>query len=168
MIPSSIAMLGSPCPQTMEAFGILSASLNGVACSTSWLWNMVVMLVSRAMTTEMPTDEPMLRMSVQSAAPSVRNSPGRLAKAIVLSGTKMKPRPNPCAIELTTIVPAETSRFQPTMSQRDETDENHDPIIDPAAQSADYEHPHECADAARAEQNAAREHRVIEQVLNEW
>ena len=94
-----------------------SASLNGVTCSTSWLWNCIVMLVSCAMTTEMPTDEPMLRISVHSAAPSVRNSPGRVAKAIVLSGTKTKPSPNPCAIELIAIVLAETSSVQPTISQ---------------------------------------------------
>ena len=98
------ARLGRPCPDSIEASGIRIASLNGVTCSTSWLWYMVIMLVSRAMTIEMPTDEPMLRISVHSAAPSVRSSPGRLAKAMVLSGTKMKPSPNPCAIELIAIV----------------------------------------------------------------
>ncbi len=53
------------------------------------------MLVSSAITTEMPTEEPMLRISVQSAAPSVRNSAGRLAKAMVFSGTNTKPSPKP-------------------------------------------------------------------------
>src|SRR6185312_16115101 len=148
MIPSSIARLGSPCPPSREASGILRASLNGVTCSTSWLWNMVVMLVRRAMTTEMPTDEPMLRISVHSAAPSVRSAAGRVAKAIVFSGTKMKPSPNPWTIELIAMVSAETS-------------------VDQAAEPPDQEHRHECADTARAEQIAARQHRVAEQHLDE-
>ena len=57
------------------------------------------MLVSWAMTIEMPTDEPMLRISVHSAAPSVRNALGSVAKATVLSGTKTKPRPTPWTTE---------------------------------------------------------------------
>ena len=76
---------------------------------------MVIELVSRAMTIEMPTAEPMLRISVHSAAPSVLSSPGRLAKAMVLSGTKMKPRPMPCAIALMAIVRADTSSDQLTI-----------------------------------------------------
>ena len=57
--------------------GIFSASLNGVMNSASWLWNTVMLLIRLAMISEMPTDEPMLRISVHSAAPSVRNSRGQ-------------------------------------------------------------------------------------------
>ena len=75
------------------------------------------MLVSWAMISEMPIEEPRFRVSVQIAAPSVRKSPGRVAKATVLSGTKTKPSPTPCTTLSIAIARADVSGVQPTITQ---------------------------------------------------
>ena len=76
-----------------------------------------MLLVRLAMTRLMPTEEPRLRISVHSAAPSVRISPGSVAKAMVLSGTNTKPEADALADRCrSSIVHAETSGVQPTIS----------------------------------------------------
>ena len=60
------------------------------------------------MISDMPIDEPRLRISVQIAVPSVRNSPGNVANAMVFSGTNTKPRPKPCKTPSTPIAVPET------------------------------------------------------------
>ena len=69
---------------------------------------------------EMPTDEPMLRTSANTAAPSLRSAGSSVEKTIVESGTKISPEPSAakgarnaalsCAsgmpVEAPTIVPA--------------------------------------------------------------
>ena len=55
----------------------------------------VVVLVSCAITIEMPIELPMLRTSVRIAVPSVRRWPGSVANATVLNGTKTRPSAEP-------------------------------------------------------------------------
>ena len=55
----------------------------------------IVVLVSCAITIEMPIELPMLRTSVRIAVPSVRRWPGSVVNATVLSGTNTRPRPKP-------------------------------------------------------------------------
>ena len=46
------------------------------------------------MISEMPTEEPRFRISVQSAAPSVRKSPGSVAKATVFKRHENEAQPD--------------------------------------------------------------------------
>ena len=97
--PLSVAVSSTP-------LACASASLNGVTYSTSRACVSVDFCVSSAITTEMPTELPMLRTSVRIALPSVRRCPGRVANATVLSGTNTKPTPNPWITPTTTMVDA--------------------------------------------------------------
>ena len=79
----------------------------------------MVLLVSWAITIEMPIELPMLRIRRQEAVASVRNSPGSVAKATVFSGTKTKPRPKPWTMPDTMIVLAEVFGEKPSSAERD-------------------------------------------------
>jgi hypothetical protein len=57
---------------------------------------------SSATAAEMPTDEPMLRVSVSSTPASVRCAPASVPKAATLSGTKVSGAPQPCSRPATT------------------------------------------------------------------
>jgi hypothetical protein len=70
-------------------------ALKGVTSSASLACIVVVPLVSSAILIETPIDEPMLRISVQIEAASVRSVACSIAKGKVLSGTKISPRPMP-------------------------------------------------------------------------
>jgi len=48
-----------------------------------------------AITIEMPTDEPMLRVRLSRLDPSVRSSGGRVAKAVAFRGMNTSPMPRP-------------------------------------------------------------------------
>ena len=130
------------------------------------------MLVSLAMISDMPIEEPRLRISVQIAVPSVRNSPGKVAKAMVFSGTNTKPRPKPCATLSIAIARAEVSGDQPTITHsepvaRTSPKKIRSARVEPAEQAADRHHREERADAARAEQEAARQHGIAHQILHD-
>ncbi len=51
--------------------------------------------ICEAASSEMPALEPMLRIRVNSPAPSVRRWPGRVEKAMVDRGTNRSPMPSP-------------------------------------------------------------------------
>ena len=171
--PSNAAKSWRLRPASATASGRRIASLNGVTCSTSWLWKVVIMLVNWAMNIEMPTEEPMLRISVHSAAPSVRIAAGSVAKAMVLSGTKTKPRPTPCATPLMAMVargdvgvpPDHRPKARSVASVEPEEDQDARVVL--AEQAADDHHREERADAAHAQEIAAGQHGIAEQVLDE-
>ena len=122
------------------------------------------------MTIEMPIELPMLRISVHSAVPFVRRSHGSVAKAIVFSGTKMKPSPKPWARDDVQIVRADVSGEISIICASDHVDRDR-PMkmssarIDPAHQAADEHHGDDRADAARAQQQAGVDHGIAHQVL---
>ena len=65
------------------------------ACAT---W---VIRTSCVLTTEMPTEPPMLRDRLSSAAPVVRSRGASVSNASVCSGTKIRPSPRPWTTPLT-------------------------------------------------------------------
>ena len=128
-------------------------------------------LVRLAITRLMPTEEPRLRISVHSAAPSVRISPGRVAKAMVLSGTNTNPRPTPWPM-LSSVDRRRRDLRRPAdhQVQRDgrqrQAEEHHQARVDLAGEPPDHHHREERADAARAEEIAAGQHGIAHQVLD--
>ena len=68
-----------------------------------------------AVTTEMPIELPMFRSRLNRPAASVRSIGSRVEKVIVLSGTKMKPKPRPWMTPLVMIACWSVSRLKPTI-----------------------------------------------------
>src|SRR5438270_113566 len=76
--------------------GACASGLSGRRCSTRREWTICVFSASSATTIEMPMLPPILRIRLKIAVPCVRICRGKVEKVTVLSGVKMKPRPNPC------------------------------------------------------------------------
>jgi len=74
---------------------------------------------SIAITTEMPIELPTLRIRLKIAEPSVRRCTGKVAKAMVESGTKTKPRPKPCTSPVQITGPISIWSEKPVMSHRE-------------------------------------------------
>ena len=74
--------------------GSCRAGLNGVTCAAISAWFTCVLLDSRLTTIEMPMLLPRLRIRLNRPVASVRHSGGRVAKVTVLSGTKIRPKPD--------------------------------------------------------------------------
>src|SRR3954471_1728902 len=73
-----------------------ASGLSGRRCSTRRECTVWVFSTSSTTTIEMPMLLPILRIRLNTAVPCVRTVRDKVAKLIVLSGTKTRPRPNPC------------------------------------------------------------------------
>ena len=115
---------------------------------------------------------PMLRIRLNSAVASVRSSGASVAKVMVLSGTKMKPRPRPWTKPAADDRPgADVGREARHLPERErgqaEAGEDQQARVDPADQAADQEHRDHGAEAARRQEVAGGQHRIAHQVLQE-
>src|SRR5260221_170319 len=108
------------------------------------------------MTTEMPMEEATLRIRVSIEVPSVRRWLGSVRNATVLSGTNTRPKPNPCAIETTTISGTPVGSVRAVNKDRErpvrpETAGDQRARLDIAHQASDQHHGDKSAAAARCQ-----------------
>ena len=91
-----------------------------VMCAARSEWLVCTLCASSTVTTEMPTEPPMLRARFSRLAAVVRKSGFSVPKASVFSGTKRKPSANPWMTPLTTTGRWSISSEKPDICQSDQ------------------------------------------------